>query len=146
MRDTRRNFNRDKATATSVLVTVLLLGWPSAHGDSSRPVNAGLGETVRVTTSAELGVASFYADRYQGNPTASGEIFDMHQLTAAHPRLAFGTRVKVTHLGNQRSVIVRINDRGPFLQGRIIDLSLAAAQELQMVRAGLAQVKVEILK
>lgn len=70
----------------------------------------------------------------------------MHQLTAAHPRYAFGTRVKVTHLGNNRSIIVRINDRGPFIQGRVIDLSLAAAEELQMVQGGLAQVKLEIVQ
>jgi rare lipoprotein A len=70
----------------------------------------------------------------------------MHQLTAAHPRLAFGTRVKVTHVESNRSVTVRINDRGPFVKGRVIDLSLAAAEELQMVKAGIAQVKLELVK
>jgi rare lipoprotein A len=105
-----------------------------------------LGEAVRVASSAEVGVASYYAHRYHGRPTASGEVFDLHQLTAAHPRYAFGTRVKVTHLGNNRSIIVRINDRGPFIQGRVIDLSLAAAEELQMVQGGLAQVKLEIVQ
>ena len=94
----------------------------------------------------ETGTASFYADKYHGRPTASGEIFDMHQLTAAHPRLAFGTIVKVTNTENHRSVLVRINDRGPFVSGRVIDLSLAAAAELQMVERGLAPVTLEVVK
>ncbi len=94
----------------------------------------------------ESGVASYYGAKYHGRATASGEIYDMAQLTAAHPRLAFGTRVKVTHLENNLSVIVRINDRGPFVEGRVIDLSQAAAGELQMVKTGLAHVKLEILE
>jgi rare lipoprotein A len=97
-------------------------------------------------TVSETGIASYYGTKYHGKPTASGEVFDMNDLTAAHPKLAFGTRVKVTHLENNRSVIVRINDRGPFVQGRVIDLSQAAAAELQMVQSGLAQVKLEVLK
>lgn len=92
------------------------------------------------------GIASYYAHQFHGRQTASGEIFNMYQLTAAHRSYKFGTRVKVTHLGNNRSVVVRINDRGPFIEGRVIDLSLAAAQELEMVRAGLAEVKLEILQ
>ena len=70
----------------------------------------------------------------------------MHARTAAHPRLAFGTRVKVTCTANRRTVVVRINDRGPFVPGRVIDLSLAAAEELGMVRQGLAQVQLEIVQ
>jgi len=97
-------------------------------------------------TVAEAGIASYYGAEYHGKRTASGEIYDMHQLTAAHPRYAFGTRVRVTHSGSNRSVIVRINDRGPFIKGRVIDLSQAAAEELQMVKSGLAQVKLEILE
>lgn len=93
----------------------------------------------------ESGTASYYADKYHGQPTASGEVFDMHQLTAAHPRLKFGTVVRVTNLDNHRSVLVRINDRGPFVAGRIIDVSLAAAEELQMIRSGLAAVTLEVL-
>jgi rare lipoprotein A len=103
-------------------------------------------ELRELKTPSESGVASYYADHYHGRKTASGELFDMHALTAAHPTYRFGTRVKVTHLENQRSVIVRINDRGPFVKGRVIDLSLAAAEQLRMVRSGLAQVKLEILE
>ena len=95
--------------------------------------------------SIESGTASYYAEKYNGKPTASGEIFDMHQLTAAHPHLKFGTIVKVTNLDNHRVVLVRINDRGPFVGHRVIDLSLAAAQELQMVKSGLAPVTLEVL-
>ena len=94
----------------------------------------------------ETGIASYYGTKYHGRPTASGETFNMHELTAAHPRLAFGTRVKVTHLANHKSVTVRINDRGPFVKGRVIDLSQAAANELQMVNSGLAPVKLEIVE
>lgn len=93
----------------------------------------------------EVGVASYYGAKFHGRLTANGETFDMNELTAAHPRLAFGTRVKVTDLEANRSVVVRINDRGPFVKGRIIDLSQAAAQELQMIQSGLARVKLEVL-
>ena len=108
---------------------------------------AGFAGTANIPAGAnpEVGTASYYADKYHGRPTASGEIFDMHQLTAAHPRLKFGTRVKVTNTANHRSVVVRINDRGPFVAGRVIDVSLAAAEELQMVSSGLAPVQVQVL-
>jgi len=88
------------------------------------------------------GLASFY---WQGTKTANGEAFDKTALTAAHRTLPFNTRVKVTHLANGRSVIVRINDRGPFKPGRIIDLSHAAAGALDMHGQGLARVKIEVL-
>ena len=93
----------------------------------------------------QTGVASYYADKYHGRPTASGEIFDTYKLTAAHGTLPFGTVVRVTNQENQRSVTVRINDRGPFVPGRIIDLSRAAAQQLLLEKAGLATVKIEII-
>src|SRR5688572_26363731 len=83
--------------------------------------------------SATLGVASYYAAKYHGRKTASGEIFDMNKMTAAHRTLPFGERVRVTNLGNERSVVVVINDRGPFVKGRIIDVSLAAARKLDMI-------------
>ena len=90
---------------------------------------------------AEQGVASFYAEKYHGRKTASGERYNMHELTAAHRRLPFGAKVRVTNLNNNQSVIVRINDRGPFVRGRVIDLSLAAARKLDMVRSGVARVE-----
>lgn len=94
----------------------------------------------------EEGVASYYADEFHGRRTSSGETFDMNQLTAAHQTLPFGTIVKVTNKVNGRSVIVRINDRGPFLKGRIIDLSKAAAEKIGMIGPGTAEVRLEILE
>lgn len=95
---------------------------------------------------ANQGLASWYGRKFQGKRTASGERFDRHQLTAAHRTLAFGTLVKVTNLGNGKSVVVRINDRGPHSPSRLIDLSSAAAHELGMMGSGLAQVRLEVLK
>lgn len=91
------------------------------------------------------GVASWYGKAYHGRATASGEPFDMHDLTAAHRTHAFGTRVRVTNLANGRSVVVRVNDRGPYARGRVIDLSYAAARRLDMVEAGLADVRVDVV-
>jgi rare lipoprotein A len=91
------------------------------------------------------GQASWYGAQHQGKTTASGEPFDMNALTAAHRELPFGTRVRVTNLDNGRSVIVRINDRGPFRKGRIIDLSRKAAQQLDMLKNGIAPVRIEIV-
>ena len=91
------------------------------------------------------GKASYYAARHHGRRTASGERLDNQALTAAHRDLPFGSRVRVTNLGNQRSVVVRINDRGPHTRGRLIDLSQAAARQLDMLRAGVAQVQIEQL-
>jgi rare lipoprotein A len=129
-----------------VLIGVWLLCAISAGSESPDLGDPGLSRGADSSPAPETGVASYYADKYHGKQTASGEVFDMHQLTAAHPRLVFGTRVRVTHVGNQRSVLVRINDRGPFIKGRVIDLSLAAAQELDMVRDGLAQVILEVVR
>lgn len=93
----------------------------------------------------ETGKASWYGTQHHGKRTASGEPFDQHALTAAHRTLPFGTRVKVTNLNNQRSVVVRINDRGPFRRGRDIDLSRAAAEQLDLIRTGVAPVRLEPL-
>jgi rare lipoprotein A len=94
----------------------------------------------------ELGVASMYASSFLGRKTASGELLDSHRLTAAHRRLPFGTRLIVTNRSNGRHTVVTVNDRGPHLKGRVIDLSPAAAKQLGMVRAGLAQVEIRVAK
>lgn len=94
----------------------------------------------------EEGLATYYADSLHGNPTASGEPYDRDDLTAAHRTLAFGTRVKVTNLDNGKSVVVRINDRGPHVDAHIIDVSGAAAEKLGMVDAGKAEVILEIVE
>jgi rare lipoprotein A len=93
----------------------------------------------------QVGVASWYGPGFHGNRTANGDVFDQYELTAAHPSLPHGTRVMVTNLDNGRAVEVRINDRGPFVGGRAIDLSYAAARTLDMVDAGLASVRIEVL-
>jgi rare lipoprotein A len=94
----------------------------------------------------ERGVASWYGVPYDGRRTSSGEIFDMRALTAAHRTLPFDTWVEVTNLTNGKQVSVRVNDRGPFVDGRIIDLSMAAADQIDMVRAGIAQVKLKVIR
>ncbi len=93
----------------------------------------------------EIGWASWYGKDFHGRRTASGAVYDMYQLTAAHKALPLGTAVMVTHLDNGKSVQVTINDRGPFVRGRIIDLSYAAAQALEMVEEGVAKVRVEVV-
>jgi rare lipoprotein A len=97
------------------------------------------------TPASEEGLASWYAGKFQGRYTASGEIFDTNQLTAAHKSLPFGTLVKVTNLENTLSVIVRINDRGPFVEGRIIDLSRKAAAQIGLSAQGIVKVRLDIV-
>lgn len=96
----------------------------------------------------ETGMASYYGvnDGFNGKKTANGEIFNTHKLTAAHKTLPFGTVVKVTNLSNGESIKVRINDRGPYIKGRIIDLSAKAAEKLDMTSKGVAQVKLSYKK
>lgn len=94
----------------------------------------------------ERGGASYYADKFKGRHTASGEKFRQYKLTAAHKTLPFGTKVKVKNLNNGRTVKVRINDRGPFVSGRIIDLSKKAARRLGMIRSGTARVELSYKK
>ncbi|MFP6849890.1 MAG: septal ring lytic transglycosylase RlpA family protein [Pseudomonas sp.] len=91
------------------------------------------------------GQASYYGARHHGNKTASGERFDQHALTAAHRSLPFGSLLLVTNLRNDKSVVVRINDRGPYAKKRIIDLSQKAAEQLDMLRDGVAPVRLEQL-
>jgi len=93
----------------------------------------------------EIGKASWYGKKYHDRQTASGETFDMYAFTAAHKLFPFNTKVKVTNLKNNRSLVVRINDRGPFVRGRIIDLSYAGAQELDFINDGVIKVRVERL-
>jgi rare lipoprotein A len=95
------------------------------------------------TKFASYGLASFYAD---GARTASGEKFDPHELTAAHPTLPFGTRLRVTNVATGRSVIVRINDRGPFVPGRVVDVSYSAAASIGIIGQGTAKVKLDVVQ
>ena len=94
----------------------------------------------------QYGLASFYADKFEGHITANGEKYSHTKLTASHLTLPFNTKVKVTNLSNNKSVVVRINDRGPFIKDRIIDLSKSAAEKLDFIKLGVTQVKVEIVE
>lgn len=94
---------------------------------------------------AEIGIASFYHTKFEGKPTASGQAYDGSKMTAAHPTLPFDTEIRVTNLENERSVILTVNDRGPFVKGRIVDVSKAAAVELGFYLQGTAEVKLEVL-
>ena len=94
----------------------------------------------------ESGKASYYADKFDGRKTANGEIFDQSKITAAHKTLPFGTSVTVKNLSNGKTVKVRINDRGPFVAGRIIDLSKKAAKKIDLINAGVAKVEIRYKK
>mgnify|MGYP001028996698 FL=1 len=119
-----------------VVVGVVLFG--GCVWFRSRSIEPRIGAT-------QVGVASWYGPGFHGNPTASGEVYDQYELTAAHPTLPLGTRVLVTNLENGRQVEVRINDRGPFVKGRVVDLSYAAGRSLGMTGAGTARVRLEVL-
>lgn len=93
----------------------------------------------------QSGKASFYADKFEGHPTASGEKYKHSKLTAAHKTLPFGTQVRVTNTANGKTVVVIINDRGPYVDGRIIDLSKSAAEKLDFIQQGLAEVTIEVI-
>jgi rare lipoprotein A len=119
-------------------VAALLLagaGCSLVRAPSPPPVRGGV----------QVGVASWYGPGFHGRRTANGEVFDQNELTAAHPSLPHGTRVMVTNLDNGRAVEVRINDRGPFVDGRVIDLSYAAARAVHMVGPGTARVRLDVL-
>lgn len=126
-----------------LLVLIGCSAAPRFTGDSD---SKSAGVKYPSGTKTFSGIASYYADEYHGRKTASGEIYDMHQLTAAHINLPFNTKVKVTNLKNNKIVIVRINDRMPDFKNRIIDLSYGAAIKLDMISDGIVEVRVEILE
>ena len=128
---------KNQALFIAVSLTLLLFGC-ARKKKIPIPAAPAVGTT-------EVGVASWYGHPYHGRPAASGEIYDMEKLTAAHRTLDFGTWVNVRNLENGKSVKVRINDRGPFVEGRVIDLSRAAARAIDMLGNGTARVRVEIL-
>ena len=131
----------------AALIAVVALFSACGHGKARASVPKSKSPNVNVPGSELEGVASYYAEPYNGRRTASGEIFDTYNgMTAAHKTLPFNTVVRVKNLKNGEEVDVRINDRGPFVNGRVIDLSLAAAKEIDLVRAGIAPVKLKVLK
>jgi rare lipoprotein A len=148
---------RRLAESLAVLLSVASLGAGAASGPSSLeaakvtqpPVIATSGHKTRKTNSSkfkayQVGTASWYGEQFQGKQTASGEPFDMRDFTAAHPKLPLGTFVRVTNLRNGKAVVVRINDRGPVVDGRIIDLSYNAARALGFKERGLQTVRLDL--
>lgn len=112
---------------------------------SRQVIKTSYSPSSTTTKMAQSGVASYYGPGFHGRRTANGEAFDMHAMTAAHRTLPFGTKVKVTNLANGKSAIVRVNDRGPYANGRIIDLSVAAAKQIGSTSSGKAHVTLEVL-
>lgn len=127
----------DRRSAAASLAALIVLSAATACARLPRPDRPD---------GAEIGIASWYGGEFHGRPTSSREIYDMNDMTAAHRTLPFGTYVMVTNLGNDRSVVVRVNDRGPFVRGRVIDLSYAAASVIGLVGPGTARVRIEALK
>jgi rare lipoprotein A len=140
-------------TARRLLVlgmAVLAVGCHRGHRPTARapqpppPTSTGAAPATPIVQ-GEQGLASWYGHPYHGRPAADGEIYNMYELTAAHRTLPFNTQVRVHDLDNGRDVTVRINDRGPFVEGRIIDLSYASARSINMIGPGVARVQLEIL-
>jgi len=135
-----------KSTPLVHLAALLVL---CSCGLVSRPVYLYVpGRTTELVVLgfAQRGVASFYAEAFHGRTTANGETFDMNAMTCAHRTLPFGTMLQVTNLDNDRDVTVRVNDRGPYVSGRIIDLSKGAARSLDMIESGTANVLIEVIE
>jgi rare lipoprotein A len=150
----RRRFAR-RRFAHGLAIVLLVVSLGAAQGPTSlEPVQSGGRETRASGVSRtglrskpyEVGTASWYGDYFQGKPTASGEPYNMYDLTAAHPRLPIGSYVLVTNLHNGRAVTVRINDRGPIVPGRIIDLSYSTARLLDFEARGLERVRLDLVE
>ena len=119
---------------------------PNDTISTTEKINLDFQQGVEIAnTPIYSGQASWYGPGFHGRRTANGEVFNSNELTAAHRSLPFGTKVRVTNMNNGRSVVVRINDRGPFSGGRIIDLSAGAARSINMINSGVAPVRIEVL-
>ena len=146
-----KTFNTAFLLGLNLIFMFLGLGHSLAVAQSNRiatteEINFDLQQGVEIANQATYsGQASWYGPGFDGRRTANGEVYNSNLLTAAHRSLPFGTKVRVTNMNNGRSVVVRINDRGPFSKGRIIDLSAGAARTINMIDSGVAPVKVEVL-
>ncbi|MEM9542288.1 MAG: septal ring lytic transglycosylase RlpA family protein [Cyanobacteria bacterium P01_E01_bin.42] len=146
--DGSKNWERDTLRITNKLRRLTGGAAPLSLSDiETRPRSLAYVAPTRnySVQSEQRGIASWYGGYFHGRRSASGEIYNQNAMTAAHKTLPFGTRVRVTNLNNGRSTIVRINDRGPFIRGRVIDLSRAAASSIGMLGSGIAPVTVEVL-
>ena len=141
--------------AHGLTIALMIVGLGAAQGPNiseakPAPVSSVAVPEVRhqveKTKPYQVGTASWYGENFDGKPTASGELYNMHDMTAAHLKLPMGSFVKVTNLRNGRSVVVRVNDRGPIVPGRIIDLSSGAAQAIQMRGRGIQRVRLDLVE
>jgi rare lipoprotein A len=134
----------------ALLIPILFISCTATNRYSTdRSTNAYKSSVVteKFYTGQEIsGKSSYYGSKFHGRKTANGETFDMYKLSAAHRELPFETLIKVTNIKNNKSVIVHINDRGPFVAGRILDLSYGAAKKIDMLDDGVAEVNIEILR
>lgn len=126
----------------AILLLLTLSALPSCA--SNRKDGLAVAGSEAAWKPLQTGKASYYGGRWHRRPTASGERYDQNSMTAAHKTLPFGTRVKVTNLNNGKACEVRINNRGPYVKGRVIDLSVAAAKQIGAVSAGVVPVKIEV--
>jgi rare lipoprotein A len=132
-----------------ILISTILLSFncaPSARFSSNSSTSQKSTSNEYDEDGVLYGESSYYADKFHGRKTANGEIFDMYKKTAAHKTLPFNTMIEVTNLENNKSVIVRVNDRGPFVGNRILDLSYGAAREIDMITSGVAEVRIKIIE
>jgi rare lipoprotein A len=113
---------------------------------TNKPLPASVNTEKYYTGQEITGKSSYYGPKFHGRKTANGETFDMYKLTAAHRNMPFGTQIQVTNLKNNKNVIVYINDRGPFIAGRILDLSYGAAKKIDMISDGVANIRIKILR
>jgi rare lipoprotein A len=141
-----------RSIAHGLATVLLVVSLGAAQGPTSSESRSNVPQKSRVTVKQQrtkpyqVGTASWYGDYFQGKPTASGEPYDMYDLTAAHPTLPLGTYVRVTNLRNGRAVVVRVNDRGPVVPGRIIDVSYNTARVLAFKAQGLQQVRLDVVQ
>jgi rare lipoprotein A len=142
--------------AHGLMIALVIVGLRAAQGPHNSEASSVPSKTAQIkpeiqkkpgkTPAYQVGTASWYGEYFEGKPTASGEDYDMYDMTAAHPTLPLGSYVKVTNLHNGRAVVVKVNDRGPVVAGRIIDLSFGAAQALQFEHKGLQRVRLDLVK
>jgi rare lipoprotein A len=141
--------------AHGLMIALLIVGLGAAQGSNNSEASSSQTSPSTVKPNRkqatknqpyQIGTASWYGEYFEGKPTASGEDYNMYDMTAAHPTLPLGSYVRVTNLRNGRAVVVKVNDRGPIVQGRIIDLSYGAAQVLQFEDHGLQRVRLDVVK
>jgi rare lipoprotein A len=141
--------------AHGLMAALLVIGLGAAQGPNNSEASSAPDKSAQIKPEIrrqaksqpyQVGTASWYGEDFEGKTTASGEDYEMYDMTAAHPTLPLGSYVRVTNLRNGRAVVVKVNDRGPIVEGRIIDLSYGAAQALQFQQRGLQKVRLDVVR